>query len=335
MTAKLPFDPADAGFGPDYDPTRDPDDDDASAAETADADDDAAQASAGADVPLPDKAWHLFCRGRSYAAIARILRLDRHTVARYIARIHQETQADRHAERTRSLTQALGALRQVQAAAWQQVDLDQGHERIVWDLFIRAAAQAAAQAGGLGGGNAVRPPTFHPQTARLLSVVLNAVRQCARLEFLDDPTAPSRAGDIPENEPKDAYWYVMMRRSDDEELARMKRQPDTTGEAAPEGATSAPPPDDATTPDADSASPDGAEAPNTAGGDPARPPFQVRDADGNIPMPHHHPRPAIRPDGTDDWYVRKRVPIPPRVPPRRAGEMGHGGKTRRPWEHSW
>jgi hypothetical protein len=190
-TARLPADPADA------DPAR--------------AADDNAPDEAGISthLPLPDQAWQRFCRGQSISAIARALNLDRHTVARSLKQVHDETLAERRAERTRALTQAFGALQQIQAAAWDQLALDQAHERLVWDRYLRATAQPAAEDspedGTRGAGTAVRPPTFHPQTARLLTLILGAVREVARLEFLDDPAAPSRAGDTPEDQPKDAY----------------------------------------------------------------------------------------------------------------------------------
>jgi hypothetical protein len=298
---------------------------DSAASATTSADDPETDTTRG-DLPLPDQAWRRFCRGESYSAIARALNVERRTIARYIKQLHEQTQTDRRAERTLALTQALGALQQIQAGAWEQIDLDQGHERVVWDLYLRAVADVAAESGSYSGGQRVRPPTFRPQTARLLTLILNAVRQISRLEFLDDPTAPTRQGDLPTDQPKDAYWYFMMRRSDQEELARMNQHP-----GAPGAVTPAPDPS-SDAPDAASAAPD---VPNHDDGDPsipAVPPFEVRDADGNIPIEHTHPKPALRPDGTDDWYVHKRVPLPPLAtarpslgPPRR----------RRPWDRQW
>jgi hypothetical protein len=190
----------------------------------------------------------------------------------------------------------------------------------------------------MAGGNAVRTPTFRPQTARLLTLILNAIRQTARLEFLDDPSAPTRAGDIPEDQPKDAFWYFMMRRSDQEELARMNQQPQSTaGTSAANDLTTSPP--DGTAP-APAADPSAASEPAPANAEsgvptaPPSPPLEVRDFDGNIPMPNpRHLKPAIRPDGTDDWYVHKRIPAPPPVnPPHWPGQPQ---RRRRPWDRQW
>jgi DNA-binding CsgD family transcriptional regulator len=343
-------------FGPDVDPTHDPvfdpdanhgnphstAADDAFTGACAEGDPSAGSSSTTPSDELPpaDRAWHLFCQGMNYSAIARELHVDRHTVGRYVKQIHDETQADRRADRSLALTRALDSLAQIQAKAWEQIARDEAHERVVWDLYVRAAAQEAQMKGSLAGGYSVRPPTFHARTTRLLTLILAAVREAARLELLYEEQAPARDGDDPDDAQKDHHFYVMMRRSDAEELARMQHQ-QASGAPVIDGATSASA-GGAQASNAASAGEQSAdavlttpEATSAESGDPATssaPAFEVRDANGNIPIPHTHPQPDRRPDGTDDWYVHAATPLsPPGTLPTRPGQPPH---RRRPWDRA-
>jgi hypothetical protein len=129
----------------------------------------------------------LFCQGRSYAAIARALGLHRTTAARYVTRLHQQVQADRRADRalalalSRALSRALDAVQALQAATWDALATEAARE----DLYTLAVVA----------GQSSVPPPYRTQRARLLSVLLAAIREAARLELLYDRDAPARLAD--------------------------------------------------------------------------------------------------------------------------------------------
>jgi hypothetical protein len=65
-------------------------------------------------------------------------------------------------------------------------------------------------------------------------------------------------------------------------------------------------------------------------------PYEVLDADGQPPIPHDHPHPDLRPDGTDDWYVHSHTRLaPPGMVPGEQRLPGPPPRRRRPWQRAW
>jgi hypothetical protein len=341
-------------FGPDVDPRHDPvfDDaptQDASGAGSAPASSTPSSTPAADPTDAPaDRAWTRFCQGSSPSDIAHHLHLDRATVLQHLQDVHQQAQADRRADRSLALTRALDALGRIQATAWEQIARDQGHERVVWDLYVRAAAQSAQLNASLAGGYRIRPPSFHARTTRLLSLILAAIRESARLELLYDAHAPARDGDTADDQPQNGFVYFMMRRSDQETLAELERQRQAGGPStgdvpsAPTDSAADSTPSIDPTRDPPSAPPDvvaaGAPAAQAFAGASSAddtpvtsPAYDVRHGPGAIPLPDHL-QPDLRPDGTDDWFVSARMPM--RRPDAQPTRPGQPQRRRRPWDHS-
>lgn len=142
--------------------TTDPtgDDDDGDGAEGA------AEESSGRQVsPLVAdrvRAWELYLRGMSKAAIARELKRDRGTVAGWIQADYVDLERERVVKRQRDLLGAIARLRNVQRAAWADHDADDERER---------AVLAAAIPG----------TRYQSQRSQYLRVVMDAEREIARL----------------------------------------------------------------------------------------------------------------------------------------------------------
>ncbi len=154
--------------------------------------------------PLPDRCWDLFCEGRSYSAIGRLLGLDRETVARYVAAMHKEIQAERRADLTLALSRALATQEKIQAVAWtllaQATAPTDAQATAPAPSFPARVEQRSASGppprarGGAGGEASLA------DCARLLNIIVLAAREAARLELLYARDAPSRQGDAGEQQ---------------------------------------------------------------------------------------------------------------------------------------
>ena len=147
--------------------------------------------------PLPDRCWDLFCEGRSYSAIGRLLGLDRQTVARYVAAAHKEIQAERRADLTLALSRALATQQRIQATAWDLLALAQAQATTPSPSSVSSVSSAVQSRVS----SPLNPSSFSlADRARLLNIILLAAREAARLELLYARDAPSRQGDVGEHQ---------------------------------------------------------------------------------------------------------------------------------------
>ncbi len=160
------------------------------------------------DLPLSDRVWDHFCQGHSFTTIGRLLHIDRETAARHVHRIHTDLAADRRADQVLALTRAIEATHQLQARAWDMLAREEARED------EDRAAPASGRPGGADAGVLARP--YRANRARLLAIILAAIREAARLELLYDPTGPAHAAEAVPTDPTILHLFIHSSPPDDE-----------------------------------------------------------------------------------------------------------------------
>lgn len=178
------------------------------------------------------RAFELFCRGHSHAEIAHQLGVSRPTAARFIRGQLRRLDVDLGANQRLRLTRAIAAQQAIARAAWARLEreaaleeawlrgeLDRVRRRTLHrtasgapalrDQSALLAEEAAEAVGGAVIAEEYITPRIYFHQAHLLSVVLAAEREIARLQDLYDMT------DITGS---DVHVFVSRQRDDAEQL---------------------------------------------------------------------------------------------------------------------
>lgn len=143
------------------------------------------------------RAWEMYLTGMPKSRIAVALALDRETVSRYIRKCYAEVADERRMTLARKLDEAIMRMRRVQVQAWADHDADEERECQALATAIERAQAVPEGSGGsddsgrLGAKSRLRRGSpsqvtirFHSQRAQYLRVILDALKEIARLEGL-------------------------------------------------------------------------------------------------------------------------------------------------------
>ncbi|HEX9057835.1 MAG TPA: hypothetical protein VF818_09910 [Ktedonobacterales bacterium] len=293
--------------------------------------------------PLDERLWQRFCEGESYSALARAFGLDRGTVARHIAAVHQTLQAERQADAQLALSRALAAQHALQRTAWATLQRLERTLDIALDSLLHPPPELLAAAPlptiQQATTTACLLTVRHASAVRgLLATIQTANRELARLEGLAAHDAPARQPDRAADgeaggaaEARDDQVFIYLRRSDDEAARRLEEWP-------------TPPVDAATPRDAEDniSTPAAPTGPSDAATDPfaGLPEDDWYVAAAWPPDATPPPTPRTPPPPTSAFRAAPAFPYPSAsaaTAPRRATSPGgrRAGTSRSPWDSGW